>query len=287
MYKTTNRARPEQDTRPTHNPARVADGLPFCYNVQHVKSAKAPIADCFSSGRLVNFTRESALRGDVYYVPSYAFPFGHTSRLDRTCTRHRLFVPLRTACKVTRGRDKQEMAIMNAEDIKNKAAETMSNAKEKVEAIASDKRVQSAKVSILKFISDAKFWVVSNWNVPGWHGKAKVAAAIIVAFFFCRGVFCGWGTSQNTISASSTASSNSSADDADAAALLMLLGAARGGDGGSTQSSAPRQSSISIWTCTKCGRQIQSKFKPSSSIQCPTWSGRNDGTKYCNFALSN
>ena len=83
MYKTANRAKPEQDTRPTHNPARVADGLPLCYNVQHVKSAKAPIADCFSSGRLVNFARESALRGDVYYVPSYAFPFGHTSRLRR------------------------------------------------------------------------------------------------------------------------------------------------------------------------------------------------------------
>ena len=83
MYKATNRARPEQDTRPTHNPARVAGVLPFCYNVQHVKSAKAPIADCFSSGRLVNFTRESALRGDFYCVPSYAFPFGHTSRLRR------------------------------------------------------------------------------------------------------------------------------------------------------------------------------------------------------------
>ena len=83
MYKTTNRARPDQDTRPTHDPARVAGGLPFCYNVQHVKSAKAPIADCFSSGRLVNFMRESALRGDLYCVPSYAFPFGHTSRLRR------------------------------------------------------------------------------------------------------------------------------------------------------------------------------------------------------------
>ena len=83
MYKTANRARPEQDTRPTHNPARVAGVLPFCYNVRHVKSAKAPIAECFSSGRLVNFTRESALRGDTHGVPSYAFPFGHTSRLRR------------------------------------------------------------------------------------------------------------------------------------------------------------------------------------------------------------
>ena len=83
MYKTTNRAKPEQDTRPTHNPARVACVLPFCYNVQHVRSAKAPIADCSSSGRLVNFTRESALRGYIYCVPSHAFPFGHTSRLRR------------------------------------------------------------------------------------------------------------------------------------------------------------------------------------------------------------
>jgi len=71
---------------------------------------------------------------------------------------------------------------MNAEDIKNKAAETMSNAKDKVEAIAADERVQKAKTSFLRFISDAKTWVVSNWNVPGWLGKAKVASVVAVAF---------------------------------------------------------------------------------------------------------
>jgi hypothetical protein len=86
---------------------------------------------------------------------------------------------------------------MNADDIKNKAAETMSNAKDKVEAIAADERVQKAKASALKCIIDAKDWVVSNWKSPGWRGKAKVVAAVIVAFFFCRGVFCGWGASQN------------------------------------------------------------------------------------------
>ncbi len=71
---------------------------------------------------------------------------------------------------------------MNAEEIKNKAAETMSNAKDKVEAIASDERVQKAKASMLKFIIDAKDWVVSNWKSPGWRGKAKVAAVVAVAF---------------------------------------------------------------------------------------------------------
>ena len=163
---------------------------------------------------------------------------------------------------------------MNAEEIKSKAAETMSNAKEKVEAIASDERVQKAKASALKLIIDAKDWVVSNWNSPGWRGKAKVAAAVIVAFFFCRGVFCGWGT----ISASSTASSNSSEDDAnaDAAALLMLLGAAGGGNGGS------QQDPISIWTCSTCGRQIQSKSCPTGTIRCPS-----GARKYCIFNKSN
>ena len=71
---------------------------------------------------------------------------------------------------------------MNAEEIKSKAAETMSNAKETVEAIASDKRVQDAKASLLKFISDTKAWVVFNWSVPGWRGKAKVASVVAVAF---------------------------------------------------------------------------------------------------------
>ena len=84
MYKTTNGTRPEQDTRPTHNPARVACVLPFCYNVQHVKSAKAPIADCSSSGRLVNFTRESALRGTFIVFPRMRFPSGIPVASDET-----------------------------------------------------------------------------------------------------------------------------------------------------------------------------------------------------------
>ena len=162
---------------------------------------------------------------------------------------------------------------MNAEDIKNKAAETMSNAKEKVEAIAADERVQKAKTSALKFLIDAKDWVVSNWKSPGWRGKAKVAAAVIVAFFFCRGVFCGWGTSQNT---NSVAESSYSKDEAEAAALLMLLGAAGAGNNGA------QQDSISIWTCTSCGRQIQSKSIPSGSIRCPS-----GARKYCYFTKSN
>ena len=165
---------------------------------------------------------------------------------------------------------------MNAEDIKNKAAETMSDAKEKVEAIASDERVQKAKASTLKFIIDAKDWVVSNWKSPGWRGKAKVVAAVIVAFFFCRGVFCGWGASQDAASATNMAESSSSKDDAEAAALLMLLGAAGAGNGGA------QQDSISIWTCANCGRQIQSKSIPSGSIRC------HSGTrKYCFFNKSN
>ena len=165
---------------------------------------------------------------------------------------------------------------MNADDIKNKAAETMSNAKDKVEAIAADERVQKAKASALKCIIDAKDWVVSNWKSPGWRGKAKVVAAVIVAFFFCRGVFCGWGASQNATGATNMAESSSSKDDAEAAALLMLLGAAGAGNGGA------QQDSISIWTCRNCGRQIQSKSIPSGSIRC------HSGTsKYCFFNKSN
>lgn len=63
---------------------------------------------------------------------------------------------------------------MNAEEIKNKAAETMSNAKEKVEAIASDERVQKAKAS--------KNVIMSNFKGMHLRWKAKVAAAFMVAF---------------------------------------------------------------------------------------------------------
>ena len=152
---------------------------------------------------------------------------------------------------------------MNAEEIKNKAAETMSNAKEKVEAIASDKRVQNAKASLLGYIADAKNWVVTNWNIPGWRGKAKVAAAFIVAFFFCRGVFCGWDTS------SGVAGSNYCENDAEE--FLPF-----GRDGGS------QQDTISIWTCSNCGRQIQSKNAPSGTIRCPS-----GARKYCIFNKAN
>ncbi len=87
---------------------------------------------------------------------------------------------------------------MNAEGIKSKAAETMSNAKEKVEAIASDERVQNAKASVLKFISDAKAWGMSNWNLPGWCGKAKVAAAIAAAFTLVVVVYVGVGSNKKS-----------------------------------------------------------------------------------------
>ena len=160
----------------------------------------------------------------------------------------------------------------------------MSKAKEKVEAIASNERVQNAKSSLLKFISDARVWVVSNWTASGWRGKAKVAAALIVAFFFCRGVFCGWGSSSKTISSSNVATSGSNNDsvatsdsnNADAAALLFMLGAAAAGNGGA------QQDSISIWTCRNCGRQIQSKSIPSGTIRCQSGAGR-----FCFFNKSN
>lgn len=182
---------------------------------------------------------------------------------------------------------------MNAEEIKNKAAETMSNVKKKVKAIASDKRVQNAKLSLLRFISDVKIWIVSNCKASGWRGKAKVAAALIVAFFFCRGIFCGWGTSrlEKELAAMKAQQIESDAKHAtalrearddkelresEAAAQLLGLMLMGGGNGGS------QQDSISIWTCTSCGRQIQSKSIPSGSIRCPS-----GARKYCFFNKSN
>ena len=181
---------------------------------------------------------------------------------------------------------------MNAEEIKNKAAEAMSNAKAKVEAIASNKRVQSAKASLLSCIADTKDWIITNWKVPGWRGKAKVSAAFIVAFFFCRGVFCGWGTSriEKEVAAMKALKIESDAEHAnalrearddkelrEAEAAAHLFGALFGGGNSGSQ-----QDPIPIWTCNFCGKQIQSKNCPSALIRCPSGAG-----KRCWFTKSN
>ena len=194
---------------------------------------------------------------------------------------------------------------MNAEDIKNKAAETMSNAKEKVEAVASDKRVQSAKASILKSISDAKCWIVSNWNVPGWRGKAKVAAAFIVAFFFCRGVFCGWGASQlekaliaqkeqqlksEAVHKKALRESKHDKELREAEAAAQLLGLL--GDGGfqneSSSSSRLAGPQKKLWICQQCGNQVHSVLQPPRTL-CSMYNGHGErdgsSTKYCRWRV--
>ncbi len=72
----------------------------------------------------------------------------------------------------------------------------MEEVKLKVNRLVADNRVQNARTAITNFLSDVKSWIVLNWKKPGWRGKLKVVCACVVAFFFCRGVFCGWGTSR-------------------------------------------------------------------------------------------
>ena len=200
---------------------------------------------------------------------------------------------------------------MNAEEIKNKAAETMSNVKKKVKAIASDKRVQNAKLSLLRFISDVKIWIVSNCKASGWRGKAKVAAAFIVAFFFCRGIFCGWGTyrlekeliEQKELYEKSEeahkralyeAKNDKELRETEAAAKLLgvMLGGGGYQDGGASlsapSSSRPSGPEKKLWICQQCGNQVHSVIQPPRTL-CSMYNGHGerDGSsyKYCRWRV--
>lgn len=170
---------------------------------------------------------------------------------------------------------------MNTDELKNKTAGAMEDVKQKVNKFVADNRVQNVKATITKFLSDVKSWVVLNWKSPGWQGKFKVVCACIIAFFFCRGLFCGWGTSrlekaliaQKKRQLESDAAHAEALRDAkndkelrEAEAAARLFGAMFGGGGSSSEKD--------LYMCRHCGNQVRSSQWPGI-FKCSARGGNN------------
>lgn len=186
-------------------------------------------------------------------------------------------------------------------DFKAMAGDAFEQGRRLIARTAQSGVVQKTIASIKEEFANGKAWCSSNW-AKGRYGKFRVIAIAVLCLFALKGLFFGWGASSADMRlAHETAAMQKAAAEADAQrakeekeraeqeAGVRLLGAMLGGGGGESSSSSSYRSSqpqIHIWTCRKCGRQIQSKWPPSTQMQCRAWSGRNDGTKNCQFSRS-
>ena len=193
-------------------------------------------------------------------------------------------------------------------DFKAMAGDAFEQGKRLIAKTAQSGVVQKTIASIKEEFVNGKSWCHANW-AKGRYGKFRVMAVAVLCLFALKGLFFGWGTSSADMRlAHEMAAMQKAAAEADALrakeeaqrakeekeraeqeAGVRLLGAMLGGGGGESSSSSSYRSSqpqIHIWTCRKCGRQIQSKWPPSTQMQCRAWSGRNDGTKNCQFSRS-
>lgn len=196
---------------------------------------------------------------------------------------------------------------MNTDELKNKTVEAMEEVKLKVNRLVADNRVQSARTAITNFLSDVKSWIVLNWKNPGGHGKLKVVCACVVAFFFCRGVFCGWGTSRlekelvaqkerqvesDAAHAKALCEAKDDKELREAEAAARLFGAMLGGgfqsDTSASSSSRPSGPEKKLWICRQCGNQVHSVIQPPRT-SCRMYNGRgeHDGSseKYCKWRI--
>jgi hypothetical protein len=88
MYKTTNRARPEQDTRPTHNPARYIANYSSAHKYQAVGTMKAVrfYNRALSDAEVAQNYKVDAARFDGVLVDANVVVAGETLSLDMSDT---------------------------------------------------------------------------------------------------------------------------------------------------------------------------------------------------------
>lgn len=185
-------------------------------------------------------------------------------------------------------------------DIKDVAGKALAQGRKLLDRTANSSIVQKTIATLKEEFANGKAWCVVNW-ANGRYGKFRVVAVAAMCLLAFKGLFFGWGASSADVRlAHETAAMEKAVAEADAQrakdekeradqeAGLRFLGALLGSGGGESSSSSSSSSrpQIHIWTCRKCGRQIQSGPPPSTQIQCRAWSGRNDGTKNCQFSRS-
>lgn len=155
---------------------------------------------------------------------------------------------------------------------------------DKLVEMAKREEVQQAKTKFLEEWSNIRLWCSGNWNA-GRYGKFRVVAVAVVVVLAFKGLFFGWRECENLKIA------KMQKETAEMLAGAAVLGAWLGG--GSNESSSRSNSATSrpastmnIWTCRQCGRQIKSTSKPQG-IKCPPFMGDRSGKDTCKFILSN
>ena len=148
--------------------------------------------------------------------------------------------------------------------------------------IVNSAAVQGAKAKVCEECGNMRIWCASNW-ANGGYGKFRVGAAVVLCLLAFKGLFFEWGSSSKIMQQDNAQKER---DDAAAAAFLGAVLGSGESESSSSSSRSSNQPQIHMWTCKKCGRQIQSRWPPSTQIQCKVWSGRNDGTKNCQFIQS-
>lgn len=170
------------------------------------------------------------------------------------------------------------------EESVEKARQMMREGTDKLVEMAKREEVQQAKTKFLEEWANIKSWCFSNWNA-GRYGKFRVVAVAVVVALALKGLFFGWGESENLKIAKMQ--KEAAEMEAGAAVWGALLGG--GGNNGSSSMSNSNTSrpasTMNLWTCCQCGRQIRSTSKPQS-IKCPRFIGDRSGRDTCKFSLT-
>lgn len=177
------------------------------------------------------------------------------------------------------------------EESVEKARQMMREGKDKLGEMAKREEVQQAKTKFLEEWANIKSWCFSNWNA-GQYGKFRVVAIAVVVVLAVKGLFFGWGFGGESDEVKAQLEIvKMQKEMAEMQAGAAVLGAWLGG--GSNESSSRSNSATSrpastmnIWTCRQCGRQIKSTSKPQG-IKCPPFMGDRSGKDTCKFILSN
>lgn len=168
------------------------------------------------------------------------------------------------------------------------AREKMHASAEKLAEIAEREEVREAKAKFLDEWNNIKVWCCANWQV-GKYGRFRVIAVAVLVVLALKGLLGGWGGESDELeSQRKIAEMQKETAEMQAGAALMgaLLSGGGGGGGSTSSSSAPRsESTMNLWTCSQCGRQIESTGRPSG-IKCPAFPNDRSGRDRCSFRLT-
>ena len=164
------------------------------------------------------------------------------------------------------------------EESVERARQMMREGTDKLVEMSKREEVQQAKTKFLEELANIKSWCFSNWNA-GRYGKFRVIAVAVVVALAVKGLFFGWGESENLKIAKMQ--KEAAEMEAGAAVWGALLGGGGASQSSSSHSSGPQKKT---WMCAQCGNQVQAMVPPSS-VRCRAYHGQRDGSckEKCNW----